>query len=175
MPTGIYQRSNVIPGAFQKNQRPHNKGIQLDHVKTKVEKFKAGLDLECKTHGLHKEWRLHSSNNVQCKKCCSDRQRRDSKKYHIKYLLRYARGRKLDYDLNESFIEQMIINQDNRCALSGILFTDTLKPSIDRIDSNIGYLKQNVQLVLFEVNRMKSNLPQDRFIDLCRSISNDKK
>ena len=57
MPTGIYQRPSVIPGAFQRGSIPCNKGLQLPHVKKKVERFKSGLDIECKKHGAHKNWK----------------------------------------------------------------------------------------------------------------------
>lgn len=42
--------------------------------------------------------------------------------------------------------------------------------SLDRIDSNIGYIKDNVQWVHKHVNQMKWNFDEDYFIDLCRKI-----
>lgn len=35
----------------------------------------------------------------------------------------------------------------------------------------MGYTKDNIQLVIFEVNRMKSDLDLDLFLDLCNKIS----
>ena len=40
------------------------------------------------------------------------------------------------------------------------------------IDSSKGYIKDNVQWVHKDVNFMKQSLPQEKFIDYCRKISN---
>jgi len=68
------------------------------------------------------------------------------------------------------------------CALSGLpiflkrnLSYDKYKPnqtaSLDRIDSTKGYYINNIQWVHVDVQKMKMNLPEDRFIFLCESIS----
>lgn len=46
--------------------------------------------------------------------------------------------------------------------------------SIDRIDSNKGYTKDNVQLVCSAINFMKSNLSLNDFIMYCESVINYK-
>jgi hypothetical protein len=43
--------------------------------------------------------------------------------------------------------------------------------SVDRIDSSQGYVEGNVQRVHKDVNRMKWELPQDRFIEICRMVA----
>ena len=42
--------------------------------------------------------------------------------------------------------------------------------SLDRIDNNNGYIKNNVQWLHKDINRMKSNFNQDYFLTLCRKI-----
>jgi len=42
--------------------------------------------------------------------------------------------------------------------------------SLDRIDSSKGYVKDNIQWVHKDINRIKSNLHQDRFVELCLLI-----
>ena len=44
--------------------------------------------------------------------------------------------------------------------------------SIDRIDSNKGYSRDNIQLVYPKINMMKFTYSQDEFIDLCKRVSN---
>ena len=44
--------------------------------------------------------------------------------------------------------------------------------SIDRINSDLGYTKDNIQLVSAMINRMKSDLTSKEFIDFCSIISN---
>ena len=42
--------------------------------------------------------------------------------------------------------------------------------SIDRIDSSVGYVRGNVQLVCDIVNRMKQNLSQEELYKWCNRI-----
>lgn len=42
--------------------------------------------------------------------------------------------------------------------------------SVDRIDSQKHYKKDNVQIVLYEINAMKMDFPQEEFIQLCREV-----
>lgn len=172
MPSGIYKRNKINIGQFLLNQVPHNKGTQKKEVIKKVNLFNSGLPISCKIHGEHTNWRLHTGNNVQCKLCIAEHQKRKRELNPITYLLRDAKQRKLEYNLDEFFIKELLNKQENRCALSGTIFNDKNKISIDRIDSSKGYIKDNIQLVIFEVNRMKSNFTQDQFIEFCSLVSN---
>lgn len=70
--------------------------------------------------------------------------------------------------------------QGGRCALTGINIdfkttTDgETTASLDRIDSSVGYVLDNVQWVHKDVNRMKQNLPEDRFVALCQAVASYK-
>jgi hypothetical protein len=61
------------------------------------------------------------------------------------------------------------------CYYTGIALTNkrnlpnTL--SLDRIDSNKGYTKNNVVFCCAKINIMKSDMDVDEFIDLCKKIS----
>lgn len=46
--------------------------------------------------------------------------------------------------------------------------------SVDRIESNKGYTKDNIQLVCATVNIIKNKLPLDKFIEICKKISKNK-
>ena len=65
--------------------------------------------------------------------------------------------------------------QKGLCALSGypMAYTtgDMRKVSIDRIDSSLGYTRDNIQLVCRLANRAKSNIDNAEFIALCRAIA----
>ena len=41
---------------------------------------------------------------------------------------------------------------------------------LDRIDSKLGYIKGNVQWLHRDVNKIKSNLPEDYLFNLCGKI-----
>lgn len=66
------------------------------------------------------------------------------------------------------------IMADPRCQLSGqdLVFEPNwmYTVSIDRKDSNRGYHHDNVQWVGVSVNTAKSSLPDEDFVDLCRSV-----
>ena len=57
-----------------------------------------------------------------------------------------------------------------------ILFPETTKErwtaSLDRKDSRKGYIKGNVQWLHSDINLMKQGIEQEKFIDMCRLISN---
>lgn len=73
-------------------------------------------------------------------------------------------------------IIDMIDSQQCKCKLSGIKmefsFNNLNKLSIDRIDSEKGYTKDNIQLVTWAVNQAKNNLTNEQFINLVKHIYN---
>jgi hypothetical protein len=165
MPRGIYPRTEFHgqvmklararkrnDGRFVAGQAPHNKGVQLPEVLEKVATYKRGEPVECVRHGLHMRYQFSAGrNSIYCKFCISETQK------------------KLRQD--EDFLIKMYESQQGRCALSGIPFDSDHKPSIDRVDSLRGYLRDNVQLVTLEVNRMKTNLSQELFLELCNAVA----
>lgn len=94
---------------------------------------------------------------------------------HLKTYLRKVkksakeRGLNFDEDVDISFVMQLFVKQNNKCALSGIPI-DLCNCSLDRIDSNRGYSRDNVQWVLIRINFMKQKLTNEEFIDLCKHV-----
>jgi len=92
-----------------------------------------------------------------------------------------ARIRKIEFDITIEEAWQLYLEQHQLCALSGqpIFFaksTDELKAglntaSLDRIDSNKGYVKDNIQWVHVDVNYMKQWFDQNKFIEWCEHIA----
>jgi len=92
------------------------------------------------------------------------------------------RGRVLECSISIEDLEEQWVKQDGKCALSGVelcfsevQYSDVTKPrgsaSVDRIDSNVGYVKSNIQFVDKRINIMKQDMSQEDFIDMCRKIS----
>ena len=94
--------------------------------------------------------------------------------------------------INAEDIYDLWIKQDKKCSLSGlpIDFTNTNPGNInrkeskydlictaspDRINSNKGYTKDNVQLVHKDVNMIKKEYDQDYFLKLCQLITENNK
>lgn len=66
--------------------------------------------------------------------------------------------------------------QKSLCALTGLpIHIGNTKhkttASLDRIDSNKGYIVGNVQWLHKDINRLKTNFDITRFIELCHLIS----
>ena len=65
--------------------------------------------------------------------------------------------------------------EKGRCEVTGVSFCyennfgtskNPLSPSIDRIDSNIGYSKENTRLVIWQYNLMKGELTDSQIFDI---------
>lgn len=85
-----------------------------------------------------------------------------------------ARG--YQWDLTIEYLWELYINQNKKCALSGmdIGWSEkglTSTASIDRIDNSEGYIIGNVQLLHKDVNFMKQQFNQEYFIEVCKAIA----
>ena len=89
-----------------------------------------------------------------------------------------ATKRNLSFDITPQQINDLYIKQDKKCALTGwpiILGSRKRKEdtaSLDRIDGSKGYSIDNVQWVNREINRLKNNWSDSRFIELCEAVTN---
>lgn len=86
----------------------------------------------------------------------------------------------LDFDVTKEYLNDLFINQEGKCRLSGLKITFPKRwndkeytASLDRIDSSKGYVKGNVQWVHKHVNIMKNIFPQEMFIYMCKQITNN--
>lgn len=90
-------------------------------------------------------------------------------------LKRRAKRTNLIFDLDNKFLWELYIKQNKKCAISGIPIylrgSRTQKGpntgSLDRIDSNKGYTKDNVQWVHKDVNIMKNKFKLNHFLSIC--------
>lgn len=83
----------------------------------------------------------------------------------------------LEFDITPEYLLDLYIKQNGKCALSKIalplntLNYRDLTLSLDRIDSNKGYVKGNVQWVDKRINMMKQSFTQEEFIQMCVEIA----
>ncbi len=90
-----------------------------------------------------------------------------------------AKARGLDVTVTALEIQNLLISQNERCALSGlklnlnILAHEGVTASLDRINSDLGYIPGNIQWVHRHINRMKWDYPQDYFIRLCELVAGE--
>ena len=111
-----------------------------------------------------------------CSTCRVVRRKRSAVKTPTSYLrqrivIARKRALKRDMDFSEDvtidYLVRLLSRQEGLCALTGVHMThgggmtDTAM-SIDRIDSSIGYIPGNLQLVCHRVNVMKMDMPDDQ-------------
>lgn len=88
-----------------------------------------------------------------------------------------AKNSEREFTIDQKYVYDIFIKQKRKCAISGlpIYFAQITKEkqtaSLDRIDSTKGYIKGNVQWVHKDINKLKSNWVEKKFIDLCNLIS----
>lgn len=86
-----------------------------------------------------------------------------------------AKKKNMEFNLDVEFLSNLIKTQNGICAISGLPISLLDKSaSLDRIDSQKGYTTDNVWWVHRDVNKMKMDLPLDRFLTLCKVIATRK-
>lgn len=88
-----------------------------------------------------------------------------------------AKNRGIEFDITIEELDELLIEQDFKCSLSGVeIFagyrtSKSQTASLDRIDSSKGYIVDNVQWVHKDVNMAKGSLSQEDFIQLCAAVA----
>jgi hypothetical protein len=120
-----------------------------------------------------------------CKSCCTIGNLKSRAKQNstiegratvfLRNAKRSAKHRDQEFSLEINDIVDCWEKQEKICAYSGIemsLEVGKLNTvSIERIDSNIGYTKENTILVCQAINRMKSDFDYEDFYFLCKSVA----
>jgi len=120
-----------------------------------------------------------------CKKCCTEANIKSRNKQNATiegrarvFLLNAKRGaakRGHEFSLTIKDVADCWDEQQQICAYSGrqmtLLPSQLNTVSIERIDSSIGYTKDNTILVCHAVNRMKSDFEFDDFYNFCRDVA----
>lgn len=88
-----------------------------------------------------------------------------------------AKARDLEFSLSLKELWELFLEQDRKCAYTGILLTFARNPrtsdqtaSLDRIDSTKGYIKGNVKWVHKDINLMKNYFSHEDFIKKCGKV-----
>lgn len=99
-------------------------------------------------------------------------------------IVKRANDRKLECSITIEDAWNQYIKQNKKCALSGIdiyiipNFTRHCKQhtaSLDRIDSTKGYTIDNIQWVHADLNMMKRNHSDEKFIEWCKLVAKNNK
>lgn len=90
-----------------------------------------------------------------------------------------AAAKDLPFTITIEQLWQLFLKQKRRCAFTGeeLHFNETFKgkknktASPDRIDSTLGYVDGNIQWVHRDVNKLKKNMPNHRFLEICLNVA----
>jgi hypothetical protein len=127
--------------------------------------------------------------NKVCKACSNKKAENCHRGWHrgvrVSWFNKFKTGaefRGITWDLTLDDVADLLEAQDFKCALTGwdIEFPENGHPqkapaSIDRIDSKLGYLKGNTQLLTRQVNMMKQSYSQEDFIAVCLAVAKTRK
>jgi len=87
---------------------------------------------------------------------------------------RIKKFNQIETDLDEDYLFDLIKSQNETCLLTGIPFvykkSHPLCPSLDKIESDKGYVKGNVQWLSWAVNRAKGDLDTHDFVSMCKRV-----
>ena len=104
---------------------------------------------------------------------------KQAKKRHNR---RIKNGRifKSDFNITTKDIYDLLKKQKNKCVYTGVNMiwktnSGPLKGSLDRIDSDDTYCKNNIQLVCFWANQAKNNSTHEDFIKFCKLVAEHNK
>lgn len=90
---------------------------------------------------------------------------------------RSARESNMEFDLTADYLISLYYKQNKKCFYSLIdmehKYHSPFSISIDRIDSDGGYTKENIVLCCWNINMMKRDNKKDVFIDLCTKIADN--
>lgn len=147
---------------------------------------------KCKQEKLYSEFTKHPKTKdglrYQCKSCNYEYgkdptiRKKWSEKYYRKkkqeqpelFLFKQAKHRaKFDYNNLEFTIEISDIVIPEYCPYLNVKLDSSIKdysPSLDRIDSSKGYTKENIQVISYKANRMKSNASKEELVQFAIGI-----
>lgn len=145
------------------------------------------LPIEEFQHNKHYDYRDH--HEARCRKCKTKQMQEVRKSYddetRLEKTLRMrfyaardrANKRGLKFELTTEFLKELWEKQDGKCAITKLPMTfindegrTYTNVSIDQIEPNGGYTKENVQLVCMAVNQLKSDFTMNEVLTICKSI-----
>lgn len=98
----------------------------------------------------------------------------------FKHLIKNAKSRK-EYlvSIDALYLQKVYENQKGLCAYTKLpllaVGNQLNTMSLDRIDSSKDYTEDNIQLVCVAINKMKLDMTEDRFIELCSLVTKNSK
>ena len=88
-------------------------------------------------------------------------------------LMNGAKTRSIEFSITLEDISNVYESQGKKCALTGVDLDWSTNASVDRVDSNVGYVIDNIQIVTKQVNMLKKDMANHDFIMLCKAVADN--
>lgn len=140
------------------------------------------VQCECWKIELREAHHLVGRKTNSCRSCAAVKN-----SFEYNYYRRIKQGvkdRDIEFDISLEYILDLYEKQNRKCAYSNLdisfaktwnrqEYSNQMTVSLDRINSENGYIKGNVQWVHKDINLMKWKFSEERFLELCRLIVNN--
>ena len=151
-------------------------------------KFYCNLKCSGKNNCNHLEiYRKQTSEII--KKYCGNRQDEYSPfRYHLNISKKRSQKYNRNFDLTLEFLKELWVKQNGKCAATGLVldtkYIQTKKQrknkspyqaSLDRIDNNKGYTKDNVRFVCYMFNIARNDFSDEQVLDFCQKVTENYK
>jgi len=117
-----------------------------------------------------------------CQKCASKKMIRETTKKRGRLgdltktqytrLQRSAENRNIEFNISIEYLWNLFVFQNSICAITGDSIKSIKKASLDRIDSELGYIEKNVQWTTKQANISKHIMSKKEFIIFCHKVLN---
>lgn len=168
------------------NQFKRNRELIGTKQCSKCREIKALTDYTSSTHmyckSCNASWRREKRKQTYSKEAeaAKNRKGKDYKSYlsaNFPQMRCRAKLKNLSFSITKEDLIILAENQNFLCALTGEPLTFIVgagrlltNASVDRIDSTLGYTKDNIQLVSLQVNILKNTLSMTQLYQLCETI-----
>ncbi|MCK9435097.1 MAG: hypothetical protein M0R32_09840 [Candidatus Cloacimonetes bacterium] len=98
---------------------------------------------------------------------------------YFSHIKGHAKTRGIEFDISIEYLWSLYEKQNGRCSLSGAELIPPVSrhkiktASLDRIDSNKGYIESNVRWIHKDLNLLRWDYPDEIFINFCRLVSSN--
>lgn len=117
-------------------------------------------------------------NGKRCKTCAVSRKNHPQwagyEDIGQQFMYQYRKSairRNLEFNVTVEEIWQLWLDQDGKCWYTGWQLEHGVDASLDRIDSSKGYTLSNVKWVHRDINRMKTDFPETRFLEMSQAVA----
>ena len=163
---------------YIKNNKEKIKLYRIEN-KDKIKKYNNLYRIENKDKIKKNHKIFYSNNNKEICKIKKEFRKKNTCNYLIVEAKKRAKKQNIDFNITADYIKT-IFPKNNKCPFLNILIkvNDNIQKdnsiTIDRIDNNKGYIKDNVLLLSLKANRSKSNSTIEEYERIVNNLENIK-